>query len=83
MALTYDQKQKIKEYKAKLEVENAEKKSITHKKILAGELCMKCAKVNVIDDDFLELLESYLKLNEKKGNWFSSWFGKDNKKKND
>ena len=74
MALTYEQKQKVKSFKAKLEVENEEKKSITHKKILAGELCLKYAKIKKIDDKFLELLESYLKLNEKKGNWFSSWF---------
>lgn len=82
MALTFEQKQKLKALKAKMEVENEDKKSVTHKKILAGELCMKYAKVNEIDDEFLELLENYLMLNEKKGNWFSSWFhGKTNKKK--
>ena len=80
MALTYEQKQKVKTIKAQMEVENQEKKSITHKKILAGELCMKYAKVKTIDDNFLELLESYLALNEKKGNWFSSWFSSGNKK---
>ena len=79
MPITYEQKQKLKTIKAKMEVENEEKKAITHKKILAGELCMKYANVKKIDDEFLEKLESYLKLNEDKGNWFSSWFVKKNK----
>lgn len=78
MPITYEQKQKLKTIKAKMEVENEEKKSITHKKILAGELCMKYANVKKIDNEFLEKLESYLKLNEDKGNWFSSWFAKKN-----
>ena len=74
MPITFEQKQKLKNIKAKMEVENQEKKEIVHKKILAGELCMKYAKVKNINDKFLELLESYLKHNEKKGDWFSSWF---------
>lgn len=79
MALTFEQKQKVKAFKARLEVENEEKKGITHKKILAGELCMKYAKVDTINDEFLKLLEDYLKFNEKKGKWFSSWFKDINK----
>lgn len=80
MAITYEQKQKLKTIKAKMEVENQEKKDITHKKILVGEMCMKYAKVKNIDEKFLELLESYLKHNENKGKWFSSWFKELNEK---
>ena len=76
MPITYDQKQKLKILKIKMEAENEEKKSITHKKILAGELCLKYAQVKNIDDEFLDKLEKYLILNEEKGHWFSSWFNK-------
>ena len=60
-------------------IEKQNKKSITHKKILAGELCMKYAKVKTIDNDFLDKLKEYLKYNEEKGHWFSTWFKQDKK----
>lgn len=81
MALTKQQKEKIKQLKEKMEKKNEEmkqrqkeKKEKTHNLIVLGALALKYSKCDRLNEDFIKKFETFLKTQEQRGGFYSQCF---------
>lgn len=81
MALTKEQKEKIKKLKEQMEKKNQEqkekkreKKQKTHNLIVLGALAFKYSKCDRLNEDFIKKFEAFLKNQEVRGGFYSQCF---------